>query len=195
MLFYSLGGVINAARSPWPPAGALCLVQKTETARALRWCFLLLLFATQNYPSNSKTSVVQLYNPDLSYCVGDKHWHFGAREQTDFVKVWKEGHELFNSTSWILLLKLRQERVVKDSYWGMTSEGVKGWIVRVASGQSCDFFFYFCVWSDFGGSLIGARAAGSPECWNIMGCCNGRCTLAFICGMQLVSDTHIFPFI
>lgn len=27
----------------------------------------------------------------------------------------------------------------------------------------------------------------SPEFRSIMGCCSGRCTLAFICGMQLVS--------
>ncbi|KAI5615056.1 sodium/potassium transporting ATPase interacting 2 [Silurus asotus] len=38
---------------------------------------------------------------------------------------------------------------------------------------------------------------GNPEFWSIMGCCSGRCTLAFICGMQLISilERQIFDFL
>lgn len=60
-----------------------------------------------------------------------------------------------------------------------------GWGWAFGFLRSCwRFFFFFTFYWQFFFSPRGSLETGE---WDTMGCCSGRCTLAFICGMQLVS--------
>lgn len=105
VLFYSLGGAMSAARSPWPPHRSALCRGEGETAWGLRCLFPLCAFVICRTKQTD-----QLVN---KCCALLRNWPAIRcwRITLTFRSLWTTGlckgvkSELFNSTGWILLLR------------------------------------------------------------------------------------------
>ena len=79
-------------------------------------------------------------------------------------------------------LPARQTGPPGEGEWGF-------WIFEGPAGSFGRFFFFFSlvVFLFFQARVSSPRGPLERGREDTMGCCSGRCTLAFICGMQLVS--------